>query len=306
MFCRGIKTFCLVFCALLLTVSSALCQDQGLDKVQIKTIKVSGSVYMLMGSGGNIGVCVGDDGVFLVDDQFAPLTNKIMAAIGKISNKGIRFLINTHWHFDHVGGNENIGKAGSVIIAHKNVRSRMSSDQFIEFFQKKLPASPKVALPIITFTKDLTFHQNQEEIHVFHVNNAHTDGDAIVYFTNSNVIHTGDIYFSGIYPFIDTSSHGSLNGMIDAAKQILSIINDDTKVIPGHGALSNKPELEAYVDMLITIRDEINKHILEGKTIEEIQASKPTKEFDGKWGGGFLTPDNFVQILYTDLSRSKK
>ena len=291
---------------LLFTVSSALSQDKDFDKVQIKTVKVSGNVYMLLGSGGNIGVYAGDDGVFIVDDQFAPLTKKIKAAIGKISDKKIRFVINTHWHFDHVGGNENLGEMGSVIIAHENVRKRMSTDQFIEFFQKKIPASPKVALPIITFTQDITFHPNEDDIHVFHVSNAHTDGDAIVFFQNSNVVHTGDIYFAGLYPFIDTSAHGSVNGVIDAVQYVLSIINDDTKVIPGHGPLSNKTELRAYVDMLIRLRAKISKQISNGKTLEEIQRSKPTQEFDEKWGHGMLTPDQFVQILYKDLSMNHK
>jgi glyoxylase-like metal-dependent hydrolase (beta-lactamase superfamily II) len=291
---------------LLFTVSSAFSQDQDFDKVQINTVKLSGNVYMLLGSGGNIGVYAGDDGVFLVDDQFAPLTKKIKAAIGKISDKKIRFVINTHWHFDHVGGNENLGEMGSVIIAHENVRKRMSTDQFIEFFQKKVPASPEGALPIITFTQDLIFHLNGEDIHVFHVKNAHTDGDAIVYFRNSNVIHTGDIYFAGLYPFIDTSAHGSINGVIDAAQNVLSIINDDTKVIPGHGPLSNRAELRAYVDMLISLRAKISKQISDGKSLEEIQRTKPTQEFDEKWGHGMLTPDQFVQILYKDLSMNHK
>ncbi len=294
------------FCILLFTVSTASGQDQEFDKVKIKIVKAAENVHMLMGSGGNIGVCTGDDGVFLVDDQFAPLTEKIKAAIGKISNKDIRFLINTHWHFDHVGGNENIGEAGAVIIAHENVRNRMSTDQFIDFFQKQIPASPKIALPIITFTQDITFHLNEDEIHVFHVKNAHTDGDAIVYFQNSNVIHTGDIYFASLYPFIDTGSHGSVNGVIDAARYVLSIIDDDTKVIPGHGHLSNKAELSEYVDMLINLRDKISKPISEGKTLNEIQAEKPTQEYDEKWGHGFLSPDQFVQILYNDLSRGQK
>jgi cyclase len=304
--CRRKIISYVVLYLLLFTVSSAFGQDKDFDKVQIKTVKLSENVYMLLGSGGNIGVYAGDDGVFLVDDQFAPLTKKIKAAIGKISDKKIRFVINTHWHFDHVGGNENLGEMGSVIIAHENVRKRMSTDQFIEFFQKKIPASPKVALPIITFTKDLMFHLNGENIHVFHVNNAHTDGDAIVYFRNSNVIHTGDIYFAGLYPFIDTSAHGSVNGVIDAAQYVLSIINDDTKVVPGHGPLSNKAELRAYVDMLISVRAKISKQISDGKTIEEIQRTKPTQAFDKKWGHGMLTPDQFVQILYKDLSMNQK
>ena len=161
-------------------------------------------------------------------------------------------------------------------------------------------------MPIITFTQDLMFHLNGEDIHVFHVNNAHTDGDSIVYFRNSNVIHTGDIYFAGIYPFIDTSSHGSVNGVIDAAQHILSIIDDDTKIIPGHGMVSNKAELSVYVDMLISMRAKITKQISDGKTLEEILKTKPAREFDEKWGHGMLTSDKFVQILFTDLSVNRK
>ncbi len=306
MYFRRINSLYFVFCFLALAVSNGFCKSQDFGKVWINTVKAAKNVYMLTGSGGNIGICTGDDGVFLVDDQFAPLTKKVKAAIGKISDKDIRFLINTHWHFDHVGGNENIGKAGTVIIAHENVRKRMTTEQFIEFFQKTIPAYPRAALPVITFTRDISFHVNEEEIQVFHVNNAHTDGDAIVYFRNANVIHTGDIYFAGIYPFIDTGSHGSINGVIDAAKHILSMINADTKVIPGHGPLSNKAELSAYVDMLATLRDKINKYVSEGKSLQEVQAAKPTREYDEKWGRGFLNPDQFTRIVYEDLSRSRK
>lgn len=273
------------------------------DKVQIATIKVTDHIYMLQGEGGNIGVCAGDDGVFMIDDQFAPLTEKIQAAIAKISDREIRFLINTHYHFDHVGGNENIGKTGSVIVAHENVRNRMNTEQFIKFFNKKIPAYPPAALPVITFTEDLKFHLNNEETHVFHVQNAHTDGDAIIYFKNANVIHTGDIYFAGIYPFIDTSAHGSVDGMIRAANTILTLINDDTKVIPGHGPLSNKAELVKYVGMLTTLRERVNNYIAAGKTLAEIEKIGPSKEFDPEWGDGFLSPADFIRILYEDLSR---
>ena len=258
---------------------------------------------MLQGAGGNIGVCVGDDGVFIIDDQFAPLTAKIKFAIAKLSSKKVRFVINTHWHCDHVGGNENMGEAGAVIVAHQNVRKRMSTDQFMEFFNKKVPSAPKSALPVITFTQDLTFHLNDEETRIFHVKEAHTDGDAVVFFEKSNVIHTGDIYFSGMYPFIDKSSHGSVDGVIKAARHILDIINDDTKVIPGHGPLSNKAELAVYVEMLVSLRAKMSAYISKGKTLEEIKAIGPSKDFDPKWGGGFLSPDKFTQILYEDLSK---
>jgi len=300
---RRISLLCLSVCMLVLSYSSAYSQEY--DKVEISTIKVAENIYMLQGAGGNIGVCVGDDGVFIIDDQFAPLTPKIKSAIAKLSSKKIRFVINTHWHHDHVGGNENMGEAGAVIVAHQNVRKRMSTDQFMEFFNKKVPSAPKTALPVITFTRDITFHLNDEETRIFHAKEAHTDGDAIVFFEKSNVIHTGDIYFSGMYPFIDKSSHGSVDGVITAARHILDIINDDTKVIPGHGPLSNKAELTVYVEMLVSLRAKMSAYIAKGKTLEEIKQIGLSKDFDPKWGGGFLPPDKFTQILYEDLSRVK-
>ena len=209
--------------------------QQDLENVQIKTIPVADSIYMLIGQGGNIGVSAGDDGIFLIDDQFAPLTGKIRAAVGKISKEPIRFLINTHWHFDHTGGNENLGKAGVVIVAHDNVRQQMSVDQFIELFNREIPASPSIALPVITFNDTTTFHLNGSTIHAFHVEFAHTDGDSVIHFREANVIHTGDVYFNGIYPFIDVDSGGSINGMIAAVNRILALCDDQTKIIPGHG-----------------------------------------------------------------------
>lgn len=278
-------------------------QTQAYDKVEIQTIKVADGIYMLMGKGGNIGASVGKDGVFLIDDQFAPLTEKIRAAIAKISDHPIRFVFNTHWHFDHVGGNENLGKLGSVIVAHENVRKRLSTDQMVEFFKKNVPATAAVGLPVITFTRDLTFHLNGETIEVFHVQNAHTDGDAVVYFKEANVVHTGDIYFAGIYPFIDTGAKGSVNGMIRSANKVLAMIDDKTQIIPGHGPLSNKREFKAYVEMLTQLKDAVGKAIAGGKSLEEIQKSRPSKQYDAEWGDGFLSPDKFIQILYTSLSR---
>ncbi len=282
--------------------SFSVAQGRDFSKVEITTIPAGGNIYMLMGSGGNLGVCVGDDGVFLIDDQFAPLTEKIFSAIEKLTDQPVRLLINTHYHYDHVGGNENIGKKGSVIISHENVRKRMNADQFIAFFEKSIPAYPHKALPIITFTRDIKFHVNGEEIEVFHVTNAHTDGDAVVYFKNANVLHTGDIYFNTIYPFIDTSSEGSVDGVIKATHKMLAMIDDRTKIIPGHGPMSTKKELQAYVEMLETVSARVRASVKAGKTLEEVIAEKPTAEFDEKLGKGFLTPDNFIKILFTDLS----
>ncbi len=286
--------------------SFSVANGEDYDKVEIVATKAAGNIFMLQGQGGNLGVCVGDDGVFLVDDQFAPLTEKIRAAISKISDRDIRFVINTHYHFDHVGGNENLGEYGAAIVAHKNVRQRMSTEQLITFFKKTIPPYPPKALPVITFSQDINFHLNGQDINIFHVKDAHTDGDAVVFFKNANVIHTGDIYFSGIYPFIDTSSNGSVNGVIDAAHSILKRINEKTKVIPGHGPMSNREELADYVKMLETLRDRISGYIAQGKTLEAIQLLQPSKDFDQEWGDGFLSPDKFIQILFEDLTGNKE
>ncbi|UCH01271.1 MAG: MBL fold metallo-hydrolase [Deltaproteobacteria bacterium] len=273
------------------------------DKVQIKTIKVENNVYMLIGAGGNIGISTGADGIFMIDDQFAPLTEKIKGAVAAISDRPIRFLINTHWHYDHTGGNEKLGKMGSIIIAHENVRKRLSTEQFISFFKAKVPPKAKSGLPVISFTRDVTFHINEDEIHVFHVANAHTDGDAIIHFRKNNVIHMGDIFFSGMYPFVDLDAGGSVNGIIDAIKKVLPKMDESTKVIPGHSPLSTKSQLKAYLGMLTTLRDRIRKEIKAGKSLETIVATRPTKDLDPEWNKGIIKGDAFVKILYQDLSR---
>lgn len=293
----------LVFFMLLFIVAVSSVHAQDFDQVQIKTVKVANGVYMLMGSGGNIGVLRGADGVFMIDDQYAPLTEKIKAAISEFCDQPVRFVINTHWHDDHVGGNEKLGEAGAVIVAHENVRQRMSTEQVVEFFGANVPPAPKAALPIITFTRDVNFHLNGHEMHVFHVENAHTDGDVVIHFRKANVVHTGDIYFAGAYPFIDLSSGGSIDGIIAAASRILSMIDDTTKVIPGHGSLSNREEMQSYLAMLTSVRDRISQHISTGKTLEDVLAAKHTQEYDADWGNGFIKPDQFVTILYKDLSK---
>jgi glyoxylase-like metal-dependent hydrolase (beta-lactamase superfamily II) len=273
------------------------------SRVQIKTEKLSDTTYMLTGAGGNLGVSVGKDAVFVVDDQFAPLTPKIKAAIAKLSRKPVKFVLNTHWHFDHTGGNENFGKVGAVIVAHENVRKRMSSEQLIEFLGMPTRPSPEQALPIVTFTTEVTFHLNGDEVHVFHVARAHTDGDAIVHFKESNVIHLGDVFFNKLYPFIDTSSGGTIDGMIAAADTVLALANDDTKLIPGHGPLATKDDLRNYRDMLSTIAGRVKTQIKDGKTLGDIIASKPTVEFDEAWGKGFIRPNKFVEMLWRNLPK---
>jgi glyoxylase-like metal-dependent hydrolase (beta-lactamase superfamily II) len=275
---------------------------QDFDAVEIKTEKLAEGVYMLVGAGGNIGVSAGEDNVFLIDDQYAPLTDKIKAAIMEISDKPIQFVINTHWHGDHTGGNEKLGDEGSVIVAHENVRKRLSTEQVIEFFGRTVPPSPKSALPVVTFTRDVTFHLNGHEMHVFHVEHAHTDGDAIIHFRNSNVIHMGDVFWQGYYPFIDESAGGTVDGMIEAVDLVLPMINEQTRVIPGHGPLSDKAGLQAFRGMLAGVRSKIAGQIEAGKTLEEIVASRATQEFDEAWGQGFLKPEQFIAIVHQDLA----
>ena len=292
-----------ILAAALLAALTAAAQDQDFSKVEIRTTPLTDHVYMLMGAGGNLAVSAGDDAVFLVDDQFAPLTERIAAAIAKISPKPVKFVINTHWHFDHTGGNENLGKGGTLIFAHENVRRRMDSEQFIAFMNMKQPPSPRVALPVVTFTASMSFHLNGEEIRAIHVANAHTDGDAIIHFTGSDVIHMGDVFFNGMYPFIDASSGGSIDGMVAACDQGLALANDRTKIIPGHGPLGDRAQLREYRDMLATIAARIKPLVAAGRSVEQVVAAKPTAGFDEKFGKGFVGPDKFAEMVAGSLAR---
>jgi glyoxylase-like metal-dependent hydrolase (beta-lactamase superfamily II) len=289
---------------LALAASQALAQ-QDFSKVEIRATRLTDSTYMLTGSGGNIGLSVGEDAVFLIDDQFAPLTARINAAIAKITPKPVRFVLNTHWHFDHTGGNENYGKAGTLIVAHENVRKRMSTDQFIESMKMSVPASPGAALPVVTFTDGVSFHLNGDEIRAMHVARAHTDGDTIVHFLKSDVIHMGDVFFNGMYPFIDLSSGGGIRGMIAACDKVLAIAGQKTQVIPGHGPLTDRAGLQAYRDMLGGVLSRVEALVREGRKVEEVVAAKPTAQFDGKWGKGFIKPDRFAETVAADLLKSR-
>jgi cyclase len=291
-----------VFYAAVLVCPAAFAQ-QDFSKVEITTEKLSDTTYMMMGEGGNLGLSVGGDAVFVIDDQFAPLTSKIQAAIAKLTDKPVKFVLNTHWHFDHTGGNENMGKAGAVIVAHENVRKRMSVEGFIEFLGMKTQAEPKPALPVVTFTRDVSFHINGDELFAYYVPRAHTDGDAIVQFKKSNVIHMGDVFFNKLYPFIDTSSGGTVDGVIQAVDRALKAAGDQTKIIPGHGPLATKADLKTYRDMLATVSARITAQIKQGKTLEQVVAAKPTAEFDGVWGKGFLPPEKFVAMVYGNLKK---
>lgn len=287
--------------AVLTAANPASAQD--FQDVEIRAIEVAPGIHMLLGRGGNIGVSSGPDGIFLVDDQYAPLTDKILGALRTFSDEPIRFVINTHWHGDHTGGNENMGRAGALLVAHENVRERMSVEQFIEALDLRVPPASDEALPVVTFTDAVTFHLNDHDIRVFHVRHAHTDGDAVIHFRGPDVIHAGDLYFNGSYPFIDVATGGTIDGMIAGTEAILDLAGEDTRIIPGHGPLSNASELRAYHEMLVGVRDAIAAEMVGDKSLEQLIAAKPTAAYDAEWGGGFIQPDQFVTIVYSDLSR---
>lgn len=290
---KSLKIFPII--ALLSVCTTPLRADATPD---IQRTDLGGGISMLTGKGGNLAVSVGADGVFVVDDQYAVMADKIKAAIAAQTDAPIRFVINTHWHGDHTGGNEAMGKAGAVIVAHENVRKSLSDEQFIAAFNMRSEPYPEVAKPVVTFTRDISFHWNDETIDVCHVAPAHTDGDSIVKFARANVIHAGDTFFNGMYPFIDAGTGGNLDGMIAAADKILSWADADTKIIPGHGPLANRADLAAYRLMLVKVRSVMQPLIDAGQTREQVIAAKPTAALDAQWGGGFLKPDVWVGIVY--------
>ncbi len=286
--------------AFILAAPAAAQQD--LSAVEIKVELIAPGVAVLFGAGGNVGLSYGEDGNIIVDDQFAPLTDKIAAAVATLDPDPVRFVINTHWHFDHTGGNENFGKRGAVILAHDNVRARMSTDQFLEALNQKVPASPKGALPVVTFAQGVTLHLNGDTLHVVHVANAHTDGDALVHWKKANVLHMGDTFFHRqSFPFIDLSSGGSIDGLIAAADKALQMSNAQTRIIPGHGPVASRAEFAAYRAMLADIRAQVAAGIRAKRSLAQIQAAKPAARYG--MPGGFIKPDQFVEAVYTSLTK---
>lgn len=295
----------LAWAAVLFSVPRAWAQGNDLSKVTIRTEKLAEGVAMLQGAGGNIGVSYGEDGPILVDDQFAPLTSKIRSAVSALSPKPIQFVLNTHWHPDHVGGNENLGKGGVAIIAHENVRKRMSAGRAATELRGTVPPASKEALPVVTFTTDVTFHWNGDSIHVFHVDPAHTDGDAMVHWTRANVLHMGDVFFNGNYPFVDVSSGGSFLGYLAAVDRAMALVNDRTRIIPGHGPAGDRAALVKYREMLVGVRDAVQALVTAGKTADEAVAAKPLASWDAAWGGGFIKGDALTRTVFEELSRKK-
>ena len=290
------RTSLYVLC-LMIVVSLAHAQETQ----QLNVVNVTGNITVIEGMS-NTAILTGKDGIFMIDTQGPELIDQLIAKIAEISNQPIRFIANTHYHFDHSGGNEKAADTGAVIIAHENVRKRMSTEQRMDMFNTTTPPSPIAALPVITFGKDVTFYINGEEAHVFHIGAGHTDGDAIVHFRNADVIHLGDLYFNGLYPYIGIEAGGSINSMIQAGNIILGMINDSTRIIPGHGPIAKKAEYAEYLEMLTGVRDAIRRQIDAGKSLKEVIASKPLQAFDAKWGKGMFTSDRFAELVYMDLS----
>ena len=288
-----------VACLLLLLASAAFAQD--FSKVQIKVTKVAGTVYMLEGAGGNIGVSVGEDGIVVVDDQFAPLADRIQAALKGITDKPVRFIINTHWHFDHTGGNAYFQKQGPI-LAQENVRDRMVQGGTI--LGEAVKPADKDALPIITFNDRASIYLNGEEIRAVHFPSGHTDGDSIVFFTRSNVVHMGDDYVRYGFPFIDLESGGSTRGMIAACEKVLATLPPDTKAIPGHGALGTVADLKPFVEMLKETLARVEAGVKQGKTLEQLKQERVLAGYE-KWSGNFISTDKFIETLYNDVTGNK-
>jgi glyoxylase-like metal-dependent hydrolase (beta-lactamase superfamily II) len=295
-----VKKFLLVSVLLLFAVSIHA-QQRDFSQVQIKATKVAGNVYMLEGSGGNIGVSVGADGILIVDDQFAPLADKIRAALKGLNQGKLRFILNTHWHGDHTGGNVVFGPE-APIIAHDNVRKRLATEQKSEVFKSTTPASPKEALPVITFDQSLSVHFNGEEIRVIHYPQGHTDGDSVIFFTSSNVVHLGDDFFAGRFPFVDLESGGSIEGLIKNIGEIINKIPADAKLIPGHGPLSTVDDLKSYHRMLQQTTDIVRQKMTAGKTLEQIKSEGLPEEWK-PWGAGFIKTDMWVETIYKSLKK---
>ncbi|HLN35753.1 MAG TPA: MBL fold metallo-hydrolase [Nitrososphaeraceae archaeon] len=262
--------------------------SQKYDHVEINNISITDNVFTLTGKGGNVGLLLGSDGVLLIDDQFSSLTDKILYSLKKLTNDSVKFVVNTHWHPDYTDGNINFGKLGSEIVAHEKVREHLTSVQFIKFLDRKIDPYPNEGLPLITYKDSITFHINDEIVNIFHVPNAHTDGDSIIHFIKNNVIHIGDVYVYNRYLFIDISSNGSIDGIIDAVKRVIPLFNDKTEIIPGHGNISNINDIKNYLFMLEDVRRNILSMINSGFSLTEIIDSKPTKKYDLIYGQSLL------------------
>jgi glyoxylase-like metal-dependent hydrolase (beta-lactamase superfamily II) len=275
----------------LLAAVTASSQQRDFSKVEIKTTAVAGNIHMLEGSGGNIGVSTGPDGVLIVDDQFAPLAEKISAAVEKLESGPIKFVLNTHWHGDHTGGNAHFGKKASI-IAHANVRKRLADKS----------DTPKEALPVVTFADSASVHFNGEEIRLIHLGPGHTDGDSIIHFTKSGVFHMGDLFFNERFPFVDLGSGGDVAGLLKNIEAALEKIPADAKIIPGHGALATRADLEKYRDMIVETTGLVKKALADGKSLADVKAAGLPEKYKS-WGTGFISASRWLEFSYNSLSK---
>ena len=285
----------------------AVSQAPDLTKVEFRTEQLSDNLFALFGGGGNIAVLTGPDGALVIDSDLVELSPKLRAALTTVSEKPARFLINTHFHFDHAGGNPTLGRGGTVIVAHDNVRKHLMTRQVVNVGVDIITEpTPPEGLPVVTFADGLKFHVNGEEVAVNHVAKAHTDSDAFVFFSKANVLHTGDLFMSIGYPFVDGGNGGTLDGLIAAHVRALALCTDQTRIIPGHGPLVAKADLQAYHDMLVVVRKRISDLVRKGRTLEQVQAAAPTKEYDERWGKGFVKAEVFIQRIFIEQNRARK
>lgn len=293
--------FSLFLLSLLVPVASA----QNWDEIEMKTTDLGDGLYMIEGAGGNLLLCTGEQPAFLVDDQFAPLSDKIRAAVAEQTPQPVQWILNTHWHGDHTGGNESFGGTGSLIVAHENVRRRLNTEQISTIFDRTTEPSPEIALPVVTFDDAVTFHWNGHTIRAFHVPPAHTDGDAMVWFEEAKVLHTGDVFWSRDFPFVDHDSGGSLDGMIDALEMVIGMVDDDTRIICGHGPLSDRAGVVRTREMLLGVRAAIAELLDQGKDVDAVVAADPTAPWNEEWGNGWLDPQQFTRITATGMLKAR-
>ncbi len=294
-----------VLCAVSLACAVPARAQRSFDQVVIEAEPVAEGFWMLTGAGGNIGVCAGPGGVLMIDTQYGPLVPRIRAAVDSlVGGAPVRYVLNTHYHDDHISGDSAMAAAGAVIVAHENVRARMSVTQHDTTFDETIPPAPPQALPSITFADSLRFHLGSREARVFHLPPAHTDGDAVVWLPAADALHLGDLFFNGFYPFIDASAGGSIDGMIRALDRILPLVGPGTRIVPGHGPVGDRAALLRFRGMLVTVRDRVAKLVRAGKSSAEVVAAKPTADLDATWGRGFLKPDVFVKMVVQGMART--